>query len=143
MTMKPFSLLLVSLAALLSACTKDSKPTATPAESTQEAQASTSSAPAAQGAVLDGETYELFYPTAKGSPIKVSPKPGFKVNQDFPHRLKVKEAEVTGALGDKELTFALEGQTCEGTCEASADFSICNDQMCKLYRDVKLSWSAP
>ena len=142
MTIKPLSLLLVSLAALLSACTKDSKPTTTPAESTQEAQPSTS-APAAQGAVLDGETYELFYPTAKGAPIKVSPKPGFKVNQDFPHRLKVKESEVTGAIGDKELTFALEGQRCEGTCEASADFSICNDQMCKLYRDVKLSWSAP
>ena len=129
----------------LSACSKDKKPESATTQAAQTsaetAKAPTQQAKGVQG-VLDGETYELFYPQQEGAPISVRPKPGFKVNKDFPHRLKLKGAEVTGEIKPEQLEFAIASATasCEGSCEGSADFSICNDQMCKLYRDVKLSW---
>ena len=141
--------LCASLLLSLSACSKDKKPENTNAQANQTpaqaatAPAQTAKAPAQQATgVLDGETYELFYPQQAGAAISVRPKPGFKVNKDFPHRLKLKDAEVTGEIKPEQLEFAIASASasCEGTCEASADFSICNDQMCKLYRDVKLSW---
>ena len=101
------------------------------------------------GAVVDGETYQIMLPQAKGEALKVLPKVGYKVNKDFPHRLMLKSESpegisVTGAHTEQELSFALtEGLTCaSGRCEGSADFSICNDQMCKLYRGVSVAWGA-
>jgi hypothetical protein len=97
--------------------------------------------------VIDGETYQLITPQKKGEPLRVQAKAGYKVNDDFPHRLVVKsspkEVSVTGVKSAGELSFATSSLSCEGSsCEGSADFSICNDQMCKLYRDVAVSWSA-
>jgi len=139
-----YASLAASLVLSLSACSKDKKPESAstqPDQTAHTAQPAQTSAQQAKG-VLDGETYELFYPQQKGAAISVRPKPGFKVNKDFPHRLKIKGAEVTGEIKPEQLEFAVASATasCEGTCEGSADFSICNDQMCKLYRDVKLSW---
>ena len=105
----------------------------------------------AQGAagVIDGETYQVFLPAAPGAAVRVLAKPGFKPNADYPHRLTIKGAtnpevsgEIGGVISGEALTFAA-APAAGAQVTASADFSICNDQMCKLYRDVQLSWVAP
>jgi PBP1b-binding outer membrane lipoprotein LpoB len=97
--------------------------------------------------VVDGETYQLITPQKQGEPLRVQAKAGYKVNDDFPHRLLIKsspkDVSVEGVKSAGELRFATSTLSCEGDqCKGSADFSICNDQMCKLYRDVAVSWSA-
>ena len=108
--------------------------------------------------IQDGETYQVYYPQAAlSSPsgqhvVKVIPKPGYKVNQDFPHRmvinptakLKFEQTSLTGSFTKKELAYTvkLQGEKGTHTVNAVADFSICNDAMCKLYRGTKLAWTA-
>lgn len=122
-------------------------------DASQKAQ-KTSSTP---NKMVDGETYFIYYPTtplssSKGQQtIKVVPKPGYKVNLEFPHRiqvapsstLKVKSASVLGKITKKQLHYQVdvEGQNGEHTLQAKADFSICNEEMCKLYRATPVKWT--
>ena len=108
--------------------------------------------------MFDGETYQIYYPTEvlsdhKGQQtIKIIPKPGYKVNQDFPHRLqvnpstsiKVNTDKIDGKITQKQLHYyvAIEGQNGKHDLKAKADFSICNENMCKLYRAEDFKWTA-
>jgi hypothetical protein len=111
--------------------------------------AAVSPSPSAPG-VIDGETYQVFLPTTPGAAVRVLAKPGFKPNADYPHRLTLKgpspnpevSGEIGGVISGEALTFAA-APASGAQVAASADFSICNDQMCKLYRAVELSWVAP
>lgn len=94
--------------------------------------------------IMDGETYQILLPQKKGEAIKIQPKVGYKVNKDFPHRLTLLDpkTEILGEHSESLLSFSLTEGSCKERCKGSADFSICNDQMCKLYRDIHVSWSA-
>jgi len=136
------------VSALLMACTQ--KPSAQPAEkagsSTSAVKASNS--PVTTGALVDGETYQVLLPQRAGEPLKVQPKIGYKVNKDFPHRFVLKgtsDLEVKGEHTEALLSFSFTGESScpDKQCKGTADFSICNDQMCKLYRGVDIAWSAP
>lgn len=139
-----------ALAGLLIACTPN--PSAQPAQeqpsSSAEATSHNTPKSSASSSIIDGETYQVLLPQAPNELLKVEPKVGYKVNKDFPHRVTLKgpsESVVNGSHTESLLTFSVqEGAACpEKQCKAVADFSICNDQMCKLYRGVELSWSAP
>lgn len=88
------------------------------------------------------------------SVIEVTPMPGYKMNKDFPTRLAVSPSEgVTLAKSDFEkddvelseevlrfevpFTAAAAGKL---DLAGSADFSVCNENACKLIRDEKLAW---
>ena len=136
------------VSALLVACTP--KPSAQPSaqEASAEPTTTASSSSVVTGAIVDGETYQVLLPQKAGEPLKVQPKIGYKVNKDFPHRFVLKGSsnlEVKGEHTEALLSFSLTGEpSCpDKQCKGSADFSICNDQMCKLYRGIDLAWSAP
>ena len=108
--------------------------------------------------VVDGETYQIYYPskplnsTQGQQTIKVVPKPGYKVNQDFPHRiqvepsetLKIKTPNLKGEITQTQLHYKVdvEGKNGKHSLQAKADFSICNESMCKLYRATPVEWTA-
>ncbi len=134
--------LALPLALSLSSCQK-------PAHAAEGQSAAAPAASATPAGVIDGETYQVFPPAAAGAPLRVLAKPGFKPNADYPHRLVLKGAaegaegaEVAGEIKGEALTFAA-APASGAQVAATADFSICNDQMCKLYRGVELSWVAP
>ncbi len=88
------------------------------------------------------------------SVIEVSPAPGFKINQEFPAKLKLSKTEgvapVKTELGlddaeisDKSLRFSVRFTPANAgkvALAGAADFSVCNDTTCKLIRDEQLSW---
>ena len=106
---------------------------------------------------MDGETYQIYYPskplnsTQGQQTIKVIPKPGYKVNLDFPHRIKVAPSEtlkiekpnLKGEITQKQLHYKVnvEGKNGKHSLQAKADFSICNESMCKLYRATPVEWT--
>jgi multidrug efflux pump subunit AcrB len=108
--------------------------------------------------LVDGETYQIYYPTTPlttnqgQQTIKIIPKPGYKVNQEFPHRiqvspsktLKVKTESIQGKITQKQLHYqiSVEGKGGKHSLKAKADFSICNEEMCKLYRAEPVEWTA-
>ncbi len=146
---------LFSLTALL-AC--QNHPAAQEGSPAPEAKpASPTSAPAATAG--DAYTVRIVAGEAKaGEPatsvVEVTPGPGYHVNTEFPVRLKlVPPAGVTAAkaqleradaeLSEAALRFnvAFTAATA-GTVNmaGTADFSVCNDNTCKLIRDEKLAW---
>lgn len=93
--------------------------------------------------------------TAASSVVEVTPKPGFKMNKDFPVQIKQLKApdgvalpKPTLAVADAELTEKLLRFTVPFTAAKAgkidlaglADFSVCNERACKLIRDEKVAW---
>ena len=113
--------------------------------------------PSASSKVIDGDTYQVILPDSevKGLQveqlIRIIPKPGYKANKDFPHRLKVTSSpkvqatqeEVKGELKETTLQYAVSLKLSSGehVIKGIADFSICNENMCKLYRGEALQWA--
>ncbi len=101
----------------------------------------------------------IVSPEAKaGAPastrIEITPLAGYKMNKDFPSRLRV---DVTDKAtmpktdfqqGDAEITEERLGFMVGLTPKAAGaismtgttDFSVCNESTCKLYRGEKLAW---
>lgn len=91
---------------------------------------------------------------AATSVVEVTPNPGYKMNLEFPARLKLQVPPgVTAAkselkrddadLTEKALRFNVAFTPAEAgkvSLTGSADFSVCNDTTCKLIRDEKLAW---
>ena len=88
------------------------------------------------------------------SVVEVTPSTGYKINLQFPSRLKLEptagvkpakeqlgkdDAEVTEEVLRFNVAFtpASAGKLKMG---GTADFSVCNDSTCKLIRDEKLAW---
>ncbi len=90
---------------------------------------------------LDADTYTVSLPQSD-TPLTINPKPGYKINADFPHRAILTAGEITEtALTDhneKRLLFKLPKETKLPNVGIKADlsFSVCNDQMCKLYKET-------
>ena len=148
---------------LLGGCSPQSSVPPTQKETQKETQKSTptvssqKSTPQGSTFMVDGETYQIYYPTKplnanQGQQIiKVVPKPGYKVNQDFPHRmkvspsqtLKIKASTLKGEITQKQLhyTMNIEGENGKHALQGTADFSICNESMCKLYRATPVEWT--
>ena len=122
---------------------------------------STSAPPASSldsSRVIDGDTYQIILPDSDLTSleveqvIRVIPKPGYKANKDFPHRLKVTSSpevqvaqdEFKGELKETALQYAVSLKLSSGehAIKGIADFSICNENMCKLYRGEALQWTA-
>jgi len=86
--------------------------------------------------------------------VEVRPGPGFKINLEFPARLKLLTTEglKTGkrelSKDDAELTKAVLRFSIPFTpahagklkLDGTTDFSVCNETSCKLIRDERLSW---
>lgn len=87
--------------------------------------------------------------------VEVTPKPGFKMNLDFPARLRITEpgatkpakevlgkddAEVTTEVLRFKVALTAE-QAGAAAVGALADFSVCNENACKLIRGEKLAWT--
>ena len=116
---------------LISACTPK---THTSSEETNQQQKSQRKAGA------DEDTYTVSLPK-NGSEFMIKPKLGFKINADFPHRAILKaggivETAVTDHT-EKRLIFKMiaESKLPTAGVEAETSFSVCNDQMCKLYKE--------
>lgn len=89
------------------------------------------------------------------SVIEITPKPGYKMNLDFPSRLKLTEhagltpAKDTLAKDDAEVTEKAIKFKVSHTCDKAGqykvsgltDFSVCNDKACKLIRGEKVAWT--
>ena len=96
----------------------------------------------------EGDTFIVHLPKAsqkgQGS-LKIESKLGYKVNENFPHRaeFKLSPSQTLTAQTKKEkhrLTFTTtEGDISKMGTSVALSFSICNDQMCKLY-DEKYQW---
>ena len=94
----------------------------------------------AKKAVEDDETYTVSLPK-NGSALVITPKAGFKMNADFPHRAIFTAADIKETAeaqrSDKSLSFTApaESKLPKQGVNAEASFSVCNDQMCKLYKE--------
>lgn len=87
--------------------------------------------------------------------VEVMPNPGFKMNVDFPARLRITEpgdanpakAELTkddAELSEKALKFKVAytaNKAGKATLAGLADFSVCNETACRLIRGEKVAWS--
>ena len=108
------------------------------------------------GQIKVGKTFHIIYsnaPIKSGQKdlIRIVPKTGYKVNTEYPNRLilsppksmKTSQNTVMGSIENKELKYQFDLLSASGThtMAASADFSICNESMCELYRDEKLNWT--
>ena len=89
------------------------------------------------------------------SVVRVTPGPGYKMNTEFPvalklnqsngitfaaHELRGKQAQLT----EKALEFKVQltpSKAGKASMSATADFSVCNKNICKLIRGEKLSWA--
>ena len=96
----------------------------------------------------EGDTFIVHLPQATegvSSALKIESKLGYKVNENFPHRaeFKVGPTQKITAQTKKEkhrLTFTTaEGDISKIGTSVALSFSICNDQMCKLY-DETYQW---
>ncbi len=88
------------------------------------------------------------------SVVEVTPSPGYKINLEFPSRLRleptagVKPAKEQFGKEDAEVTEKVLRFNVAFTpasagklkMAGTADFSVCNDSTCKLIRDEKLAW---
>jgi hypothetical protein len=108
--------------------------------------------------ITEKDTFRIIYPAQKNKSgtikqsVKIIAKSGYKVNTDFPARIKINPTktlkftanELNGELKDKKLVYTIDFEAPLGTHQisATADFSICDDSSCQLYRGEKLSWVA-
>ena len=86
--------------------------------------------------------------------ITVVPLDGYKMNKDFPSSLVVKAPENVkvkkdnlaagdAQLTDQSLTFPIDFAAAKPVVDftATANFSVCNERTCKLYRGEELAWT--
>lgn len=133
----------ISLFTLISAC--GCKPSSTEVYKAEEPIPSTAQKPQssepAQGKVVEGETFFTALPDGEAKTkgiLVITPKPGFKVNADFPHRATYQtgSGEVTAQVSntEKKLEFSSgENPLASGPVKVKADFSLCDDKSCQLY----------
>ena len=94
-----------------------------------------------QQPLTDDETYTVKLPKDGGS-LVITAKAGYKINADFPHRAIFTAADIKEEAktdrSDKKLSFAKVSESKLPTqgIQAEASFSVCNDQMCKLYKET-------
>lgn len=118
---------------LMCACTPKQNKNATSSGSTNESQKAN-----------DEKTYMLSLP-AEGKPLTITPVTGYKINADFPHRAQLTAGEIKEtammAHEEKKLTFSMPkaSKLPKTGVQAEVSFSVCNDHMCKLYKE-KLQW---
>lgn len=149
----------------LAGCDKGAEkaPTAKPTAEAAPSAASPepAAAPAAAPAPATAQTYNIKITPGDAeagkqatSVIEVTPMPGYKMNKDFPSRLALEPsqgatlAKTAFEKGDAQLTeellrFEVPFTAAEaGKLDLSgmADFSVCNENACKLIRDEKLAW---
>lgn len=109
-------------------------------EASQQTQTSTQSK-IKSAAQADDETYTVSLPT-DGGPLLIKAKAGYKINADFPHRAIFSYADIKEEAktdrSDKKLSFtkASESKLPTQGVKAETSFSVCNDQMCKLYKET-------
>ena len=125
-------------------------PILAPKGTTQPATLGVMTGSAKQGGKLtrEGDTFVVHLPESKNGAsvaLKIESKLGYKVNENFPHRaeFKVGSAQKITAQTKKEkhrLTFTTsESDISKIGTSVVLSFSICNDQMCKLY-DETYQW---
>lgn len=121
------------------ACTP--KNTISQSENSTETTNQDTKMPTASVTNMDAETYSVNLPKS-GQVLTIIPKPGYKVNADFPHRAhyiasETKEVALT-QHNEKELSFKASETTKlpQSGIKAETSFSICNDQMCKMYKET-------
>ena len=88
------------------------------------------------------------------SMVEITPLPGYKMNKDFPSRLKLdpkenlamaktvltkKDADISEALLRFKVPFTAAKAGSVGL-SGNADFSVCNESTCKLYRGEQVIW---
>lgn len=129
-------------------------PAAAPAEAPAAAKAAKAMPEAAQTYTIRITPGDAEAGKAATSIVEVTPAPGYKMNKDFPTRLKVEPVEgVTLArsefekedieLSEEALRFEIPFTPAAAgklDLSAAADFSVCNENACKLIRDEKLAW---
>lgn len=118
------------------------------------AEAAPAPAPAAKNYVVKITPGEAQAGQPAKSVIEVTPTTGYKMNLDFPSRLAL-DTPAGATLGktelgqeDVEITEAALRFTVDYTPEeagkldlaGAADFSVCNENACKLVRDEKVAW---
>ena len=99
---------------------------------------------AAKGAatnVKEGESFNAYLPKTKEPQLKIEAKLGYKVNENYPHRamFKVGGQTVEGEIVKEKhrLTFSsAKADVSKLGTSVEVSFSICNDQMCKLYNET-------
>lgn len=122
----------------------------TPAKPAAPAEA----APAAKNYVVRITPGDATAGQPASSVIEITPAAGYKMNLEFPSRLALDTPE-GAALGKTELTAddleitekALKftvaytpEQAGQLDLAGAADFSVCNENACKLVRDEKVAW---
>lgn len=96
--------------------------------------------PSKKANTKEGESYNVHLPQAAQAQLKIEAKLGFKINENYPHRatFKVGGKAIEGDVVKEKhrLTFssAKADVTQLGT-SVEVSFSVCNDQMCKLYNE--------
>ena len=92
---------------------------------------------------------------ASSTTVKIVPLDGYKMNKDFPNSLKLDANKVAKfkktdfASGDAQLSDQLLSFGVDFTAStagkldltATANFSVCNERVCKLFRGEKLAWA--
>lgn len=121
----------------LSACKPSEQATSVTKDHAKVAQAQSANP---IGKTLDADTYTVSLPT-EGTPLTITPKSGYKINADFPHRAILSAGETTETASvdhnEKRLLFITDAKSALPNQGVKADlsFSVCNDQMCKLYKE--------
>ena len=86
--------------------------------------------------------------------VEVTPLLGYKMNKEFPSKLRMSQTEGVTApkseytKADAEITEQIlrfkvaftAAETGKINLNGSADFSVCNEKACKLIRDERLAW---
>lgn len=160
-------ILALSVAGLATACTTDKAPDpkakapAPAVKKAETAKAETKTTPPAAKTPVEAQYTVRIIPgsatagAAASSVVEVTPKPGYKMNKDFPVQIKQLKApdgvalpKPTLAVADAELSEKLLRFTVPFTAAKAgkidlaglADFSVCNERACKLIRDEKVAW---
>ena len=167
-TSLPVLFCLVACVLLMACGQKSAETTAIPEKSAVEAPKTKAKAPAPTAvaqpkpkpeAAAATYTIRVVPGAAKAgvevtSLIEISPLPGYKMNKDFPSRLKVAphegvtltkpvlgkaDADLSEAMLRFKVPFVV---SAAGSADMSgtADFSVCNESSCKLYRGEQISW---
>lgn len=133
--------LVIAAAGLLASCEKESAP----ARSAQANDVLYTVEPIVVSG-KSGEDVEV--------PVVIRSNPGFKINKDFPWKIKVPSSEALLAdsaeldassieLGETQARGVVRVKPTAGTHQGKviADFSICNDDVCKFYRDTEIAYT--
>lgn len=148
----------------LAGCEKPAEkapPEAVTAEAAPSAATPTPAAKPASPLPAAAQTYKIRITPGEAeagkqatSVIEVTPMPGYKMNKEFPSRLAIEPTEGAtlaksafevgdAQLSEEMLRFEIPFTAAEAgklDLAGSTDFSVCNENACKLIRDEKLAW---